>query len=954
MRGAVLLALLLPSQALAGVVINEILNDPVGVDTGLEWIEIVNTSAAPVDITGWEIRAGTMAPAPKYTFGALILQPGQRVVVGEAGVVGADYTAVALAMGDNSGSGDVVELCDAIGIPIDTLVYGPNNNDMFVDDTGAVATSLAPTPPEGSSLARIPDGVDTDASAVDFQAVAVPTQGAANGAVVPPDSGDTGGPAAPLCDAAGVVINELVSDPSLPEPDNEWVELYNPGAVDVDVSGWVLESGTSSYSGSGTIPAGTVVAAGDWLVVGQTGIAEVDVLAPGFTLGNAGSSSDAVRLTNCSGVVVDTVVYGTPNTDGWLDDTGVLAASFAPSPLTDASIGRAADGVDTDQSGVDFVEYSVPTPGAANAPAVGGGSCDDAVAGAAVVINELLSDPAGDPDEEWVELYNGGSTSIDISSWAIRAGTSSFGGTSTLPEGTVIAPGQFLVVAKASIPEADVVAPDFTLGNAGSSADGVQIQDCNGTPVDTVIYGTPNSDAWVDDTGAVATSLAPVATNGASLARVADGVDTDASAADFGVAALPTPGTSNTAAAPNCGGPGSGLKINEFLFDPDGADAGYEWVEIYGAGGAAVDVSGWRIQKATSAFSDAFVFPDGATIDVGQFVLVGEELVPDADFVGALGLGNAGTSADGVRLVDCSGVPVDTVIYGDENSDLLLDDTGAVATSLAPAVGSGSSIQRVQDGYDTDRSGVDFAEQVAPTPGAPNPPLEPVVCVPADGTVKLNEFVPNPASSDTSNEWIELYNAGPNEVDLSGWGIDTATSTWGTTEVTFVGGTKIAAGDWLVVGGSLAPVDIVAEFSLGNATSGADGIRLLDCEGTVADTVIYGTTNPDGLTDDAGQIVPSAVPGEAGSLSRVEDGQDSDVPDDWAVRGAPTPGASNHYEEPVITDDGSGGCGCGSGPPDASDPPGGCSTEPVASRAAGLLGLLALTIRRRKRLAGEK
>ena len=953
-----LVVLACPWTARAGVVINEVLPDPVGADAGFEWVEIVNTDAAAVDLTGWEIEAGTASYGSKFVFPAWILQPGERVLVGEASVVGADLVAT-LGLGNAGASCDALRLVDATGLVIDTVVYGPVNTDGWLDDTGAVATSFPSAPSSGSSIARLPDGVDTQQCGVDFQEQATPTPDATNDVAAPVDTGpplDTGA-VAPACDpASGVVLNEVVSDPAGADTNLEWVELYNPGGSPVDVSGWTVSSGTTSFSGTGTLPAGAIVPAGGYLVVGQSAIPEVDVVAAGFTLGNASTSSDGVQLATCDGAVVDTVIYGSPNTDGWIDDTGSVAVSLAPAAASGGSIGRSPNGADTNASGVDFVGFAAPTPRAENATSGGGGGgsgdCDLAAAAVGVVINELLSDPDGsDTGLEWVEIVNGSAASVDVSGWVVAAGTSSFSGGGTLPAGTVIPAGGFLVVGQTAIAEADVVAAGFSLGNASSSSDGVRLEDCAGAVVDTVIYGDPNTDGWIDDSGAVATSLAPVATGGASTGRLADGVDTDASGLDFGVFAFASPGVSNTAPAEDCGAVGSGLTINEFVYDPDGSDTGLEWVELFHAGTAPVDLSGWSIQKATSSFSTAFTFPDGVVVQPGDRLLVGESLVPGIDFEASLGMGNASSSADGVRLVDCAGFPADTVIYGDDNPDGLLDDSGQPAVSLAPSAGSGESLQRVSDGYDTDASAVDFAAQAAPTPGSPNPEITPVVCVPSTGDVVLNEFVPNPDGDDAAAEWIELYNGGAAPVDLSGWGIDVATSAWGDPDVVLPGGTVLAPGDWLVVGGSLAPeVDVVGDFSLGNASSNADGIRLLDCAGTVVDTVLYGQSNPDGLVDDAGGIVPSAVPGEAGSLARDTDGLDTDAAEDWVPRGAPSPGASNVFDPGTgggTDKDGPGGCG--GGRPGASDRPGGgCTTTPLPFRGAAALAALALVVRRRR------
>jgi len=62
-----------------------------------------------------------------------------------------------------------------------------------------------------------------------------------------------------------------------------------------------------------------------------------------------------------------------------------------------------------------------------------------------VVINEVEPNPAGDDSgNEWVELYNAGTEAVDIGDWQIvtRHGRTA---SVTVPYGTVIQPGQFLV-----------------------------------------------------------------------------------------------------------------------------------------------------------------------------------------------------------------------------------------------------------------------------------------------------------------------------------------------------------------------------------------------------------------------------------------------------------------------------------------------------------------------------
>ena len=170
------------------------------------------------------------------------------------------------------------------------------------------------------------------------------------------------------------------------------------------------------------------------------------------------------------------------------------------------------------------------------------------------------------------------------------------------------------------------------------------------------------------------------------------------------------------------------------------------------------------------------------------------------------------------------------------------------------------------------------------------------------GSITLNEFLPNPEGSDDGLEWIEVYNASGQEVRLDGWMIEVGTSEWkGSIEFSFPAEAVIEAGGFLVVGGEevteFTP-DYVAEgLSLGNGSSG-DGLRLLDCEGGIADTVVYSSdgTNDDEITDDSLAVAgsPAVMPDDNASLGRYPDGTDSgDHSADWIEYGTPTPGEPN-------------------------------------------------------------
>ena len=58
--------------------------------------------------------------------------------------------------------------------------------------------------------------------------------------------------------ALDVIISEVAWGGTAADSDDQWIELYNPSVVDIDLTGWTLQStdGTPSISLSGNIVAG--------------------------------------------------------------------------------------------------------------------------------------------------------------------------------------------------------------------------------------------------------------------------------------------------------------------------------------------------------------------------------------------------------------------------------------------------------------------------------------------------------------------------------------------------------------------------------------------------------------------------------------------------------------------------------------------------------------------------
>ncbi len=258
---------------------------------------------------------------------------------------------------------------------------------------------------------------------------------------------------------------------------------------------------------------------------------------------------------------------------------------------------------------------------------------------------------------------------------------------------------------------------------------------------------------------------------------------------------------------------GTGVVINEFVPNPLGDDAGKEWVELYNSGESEVDITGWTLQGQSLS----------GTLTSGEWLKV--------NLTGEI-LGNTG---DVITLLDDNSSTVDSVAYGD-------------ATTGAPTIPEeGCSAGRYPDGSDS------WEQFENPTPGVSNAGATPS----GESEIWINEFVSNPTGTDAGNEWVELYNPGEDEADLTGWSL----------EGQLLSGT-LGAGEFLQV--------ILASETL---TDSGDTIILLDDSLTAVDEVAYGDATAEG--------VPSAPP-DGGSTGRLPDGSDT-----WEQFDNPTPGEAN-------------------------------------------------------------
>ncbi len=242
--------------------------------------------------------------------------------------------------------------------------------------------------------------------------------------------------------------------------------------------------------------------------------------------------------------------------------------------------------------------------------------------GSGVVFSEIFYDtPGTDSQEEWVEIYNGTGSVIDLSNWTITDNNGT-GATFTIPGGTSINPGTYMTFAVNATGfnalygfDADVYGSIPALNNTG---DALLLRDNTSTLIDEVAWeggassGTPSG--W-------GSTSQPSAGTGSSIFRTIVTSDTD-SFSDWSVASgngNPQTQPTNTAPTAVANGPYNGLVGSAIAFssagsnDPDGTIASYLW--DFGDGNTSTAANPSHSYAAAGSFTASLTVTDdlGAT-----------------------------------------------------------------------------------------------------------------------------------------------------------------------------------------------------------------------------------------------------------------------------------------------------------------------------------------------------
>jgi len=335
-----------------------------------------------------------------------------------------------------------------------------------------------------------------------------------------------------------------------------------------------------------------------------------------------------------------------------------------------------------------------------------------------ICINELMPNPAGldtgtYPDGEWVELYNSGSTDLNLQGWKLEdiigwkhnIDSNTWVGFANLAVPYVLPAGDYAIIAENN-------QGSLKLNNAGET---LYLIDDFAITVHTVTTGTATSD----------------------ISKIPGATATD----DYVDSASNTPGAANGGAGTGPTYTQSDLRITEVMPDPywtgdNDTWPGGEWVEITNVGSVAVDLTDWLLKDAAG---NEMVMNETYLVGflASTIIAAGEHRIVAVNGTRTYGLLNNGAGQETVQLI----MP---------NGDITHEVSYAGPTKVGHSyVNASGAIPEWGDNQDL------LTTAMWPTPAEMNPSG---AILPADW--QINEVMVN--STDDSlpapdGEWIEIH-----------------------------------------------------------------------------------------------------------------------------------------------------------------------------------------------------
>ncbi len=493
-----------------------------------------------------------------------------------------------------------------------------------------------------------------------------------------------------------------------------------------------------------------------------------------------------------------------------------------------------------------------PTPAAAGPP------LPQAAAGPQITeVHAAAGRGSQDAAFEWVEIHNPGPDPIDLTGWGLADNRAE----DPIPA-TTLAAGAYLIVGGSAALAGElpgdvqlVVVADGRIGNGlANSGDRVLLIDPSGEAIDGVSWGSdrtitvlaPPPGGQTLSRSAADWSAATASPGGAHQAAPMDG-PAEAAPAPEPTESSPEapPGPEPAASTDAAAVPVPLLRVTE-IFASAGMgsrDAAFEWVEVFNAGSEPIDLAGWTIadNRAVDDLPGLVVAP-GAYVTIGGSAEAADGTVDIVVEDGRIGNGLA-NGGDVVTLRDALGRVVDEVDYRappiplpEVGQSIALSGDAWVLNTVPSPGGDGVTPPPAEVAEQPPASsqpppaGDAAQEEEADLPAAPPVPA-----------LRITEIFASAGmgSRDAAFEWVEVFNAGSEPIDLAGWTIADNRA------VDELAAGVVGPGARVTIGGSAEAADgmvdvVVEDGRIGNGlANGGDVVTLRDRWGRVVDEVDY-------------------------------------------------------------------------------------------------------------------
>jgi hypothetical protein len=601
-----------------------------------------------------------------------------------------------------------------------------------------------------------------------------------------------------------VIINEVAWMGTQYNANDEWIELYNPTSNDIDLTGWQLLFKSSPTVIEETIDLspnllpGNILLAGAYFLLERTDDTTTDITADLIYTGALTNTGMILELVAPGNIIIDTA-----NGNG-----GAWPAGLNTSPTQRFSMERISITMDSDlnwasNNGVirNGFDAATPTGNPINGTPKQPNSALTSYSPLSIIINEVAwMGTVASSDDEWIELYNPGSSLINLTNWRLVADD---GSPDIVLNGTIASGGYFLLERAYDNVITDVTADQIYIGELEDSGETLRLRAPDGTIVDTA-----NSDGGAWPAGTVSPNgsmermdvIADTTLAWVTNVNMASWLNDDAAGQPvhgtpgrlnwgFGVTQTPIPATP-TAVQP------LRVVINEVAWAGTQSSSNDEWIELYNPSGQNISLNGWSLKAADGSPNIAL----SGTIKSGDYFLL-ERTDEDTTDVPSdlIYTGSLSNTGEILRLYDPNGHIVDTA-----NSNGGAWPAGITSTY--------SSMERSRIATDSDFVWVTYdasedngtiakdasGNDIHGTPGRGNSQINVTPTVTPGGSsgsssgssgssggtvlqpiLGISEFLPRPGYDwnndgqvDVFDEFIEIINAGQIDVDLSSYQVD--------------------------------------------------------------------------------------------------------------------------------------------------------------------------------------